>query len=190
MTQDAGQKKPKIFNQNAAIRGAIRRIFSRSPVKIAVLRKVRREIPRYNKDGSRGKKDAVQYQCNVCKSWVGSTKVEVDHIVPVIEVTERGFIDWNLFVDRLFCDEKNLQVICDPCHDKKTQVERMKRQALKDKVVLDLIEERLKSVWTIDEEKDLKKQVSKFLTKTKAPETKERALKLKAIIVNKLTKED
>jgi 5-methylcytosine-specific restriction endonuclease McrA len=183
-------KKKSPFNQNAAIRGAIRRIFSRSPVKIEVLKKVRREVPRYNKDGSRGKRDAVQYQCAVCKSFVGSTKVEVDHIIPVIEVNEKGFVDWNMFVERLFCGPENLQVICDPCHDTKTHDERMKRQALKDRVVLDEIEERLKSVSTIAEEKELKKQVSKFLTKTKAPETKERALKLKQILTYKITRED
>lgn len=190
MNKDVGQKKPKLFNQNAAIRGAIRRIFSRSPVKIEVLKKVRREIPRYNKNGSRGKRDAVQYQCAVCKSWVGSTKVEVDHVIPVIEVNEKGFVDWNLFVERLFCGPENLQVICDPCHDKKTAVERMKRQAAKDRIILDRIEERLKSAWTISEEKELKKQVSKFIKKTKALETIERAKKLKEILVTKITKED
>jgi 5-methylcytosine-specific restriction endonuclease McrA len=183
-------KKKPVFNQNAAIRGAIRRIFSRSPVKIEVLMKVRREVPRYNKDGSRGKRDAVQYQCNVCKSWVGSTKVEVDHIIPVIETNEHGFVDWNLFVERLFCGPENLQVICDPCHDKKTYEEQQKRQMAKDRIKLDQIEERLKTAWTVHEEKDLKKQVAKFLTKKKAPETKERALKLKTILIDKITRED
>ncbi len=64
MTENQQPKKKPPFNQNAALRGAIRRIFSRSPVKIEVLMKVRREVPRYNQDGSRGKRDAVQYQCN------------------------------------------------------------------------------------------------------------------------------
>lgn len=187
---DKIKKKKPPFNQNAAIRGAIRRVFSRSPIKIEVQRKVRREIPRYKKDGSRGKRDSVQYQCNVCKSWVGSTKVEVDHIVPVIETNEHGFVDWNMFVERVFCGPENLQVICDPCHDKKTHEEQLKRQAAKDKIALDQIEERLKSAWTLGEEKALKKQVNKFLTKKKAPETKERALKLKQIIINKINKED
>jgi len=184
------QKKKPPFNQNAAIRGAIRRIFSRSPVKIEVLKKVRREVPRYNQDGSRGKRDAVQYQCAVCKTWVGSTKVEVDHIVPVVEVNEKGFVDWNVFVERLFCGPENLQVICDPCHDKKTQIERMRRQAAKDRVILDEIEKEIQVAWSVSREVELKKQVSKFLTKTKAPETKERALKLKQILINKITKED
>lgn len=191
MNKDVGQKKkPRPFNQNAAIRGAIRRIFSHSPVKIAVLKKVRREVPRSRKDGTRAKRDAVQYQCFVCKSWVGSTKVEVDHIIPVIETNEKGFVDWNLFVERLFCGPENLQVICDPCHDVKTQRERQTRQAAKDKVSLDQLEEQLKSAWTVDKEKDLKKEVLKFLSKTKAPETRERASKLKQILINKIMKED
>ena len=99
-------------------------------------------------------------------------------------------MDWNTFVDRLFCKAEELQVICDPCHDKKTHDERMKRQAFKDRVVLDEIEKEIQVAWSVSREVELKKQVSKFLTKTKAPETKERALKLKQILINKITRED
>jgi len=91
-----------------------------------VLMKVRREVPKFNKDGSRAKKDAVQYCCGACGQWVGSTKCAVDHITPVIAV-ETGFVDWNDFVSRLFCGPENLQVICDPCHNAKTQAERIAR---------------------------------------------------------------
>jgi 5-methylcytosine-specific restriction endonuclease McrA len=187
--QQSPKKTPPPFNQNAAIRGAVRRLFSRSPVHTQVLMAVRREVPKYNKDGARSKKDSVQYLCNVCKNYVGSTHVEVDHIVPVIETNEHGFVDWNLFVERLFCKAENLQVICDPCHDKKTHEEQQKRQAAKDRIILDKLEERLKSAWTVHEETDLKKQVTKFLSKKKALETRERAARLKQVIVNKL-KED
>lgn len=121
----------KSWNQDVAIRGALRRVFSRSPLIRDVLFKVRREIPRYNKDGSRAKKDAVQYQCAVCKQWVGSTHVAVDHLVPVISVDD-GFVDWNEFVARLFCDASNLQVICEECHQKKTNAERAERNRKKD----------------------------------------------------------
>ena len=88
--------------------------------------KVRREVPRYNKDGSRGKKDAVQYRCGPCGKWEKSTAVSVDHITPVVAV-ETGFVDWNEFVARLFCGPENLQVICDTCHNSKTQSERIAR---------------------------------------------------------------
>ncbi|MGH7974921.1 MAG: HNH endonuclease signature motif containing protein [bacterium] len=184
------KKKRPPFNQQSAIKGAIRRVFSRSDVKKEILYKIRREVPRFNKDGSRGKKDAVQYQCKACKLWVGSTHVEVDHIIPVIEVNDQGFVDWNTYVERLFCGPENLQVLCDPCHDKKTHEEQQTRQAMKDKVALDAIEEKIKFAGTIHEERDLKKQLSKFLTKTKAPETKERAKRLKSVIIDRLTRED
>lgn len=123
-------KKRPPFNQNAAIRGAIRRTFSRSPVVREVLMSGRREIPKYNKDGARAKKNAVQYECQACNTWVSSTEIVVDHISPVIEDT--GFVDWNVFVDRLFCDKSNLQRICDPCHDKKTYEEKVRRLIISD----------------------------------------------------------
>ena len=119
-------KKRPPFNQNSAIRGSIRRMFSRSPVVREVLMQGRREVSKYNKDGSLAKKPAVQYQCEVCNEWVSSTKMAVDHKIPVISV-ENGFIDWNTFVERLFCAKENLQRICDPCHDAKTLKERWER---------------------------------------------------------------
>lgn len=125
-------KKRPPFNENAAIRSAIRRVFSRSPIVREVMFKVRREVPKYNKDGSRAKKDAVQYQCGVCKTWTKSTAISVDHIEPVVSVID-GFQDWNTFVKRLgFKVPENLQVICDDCHQKKTNKERFDRQFKQD----------------------------------------------------------
>lgn len=42
----------------------------------------------------------------------------MDHKIPVGQ-----FKDWNTYVDNLFCDEDNWQVICKPCHDIKTKEE-------------------------------------------------------------------
>ena len=134
----------KTWNQEAAIRGALRRTFSRSPVIREVLFKVRREVPKFNKDGSRAKKDAVQYKCNVCATYVGSTLVSVDHITPVVSVTE-GFVDFNTFITRLFCGASNLQVVCDSCHNTKTQAERISRLLLQYTKELDKLEDDLKN---------------------------------------------
>lgn len=132
--------KPKPpFNINAAIRSAIRRVFSRSPMVRDTMMKVRREVPKFNKDGTRAKKDAVQYLCGVCNEYVSSTKIAVDHKIPVIDV-DKGFVDWNTFVDRVFCDLSNLQVICDPCHQAKTNSERFERQFKRDIAVIDELE--------------------------------------------------
>ena len=122
------KKKPP-YNQNSVIRGALRRAFARSPLVVEKMQESRREVPRYNKDGTRAKKNWVQRQCEVCHTWVGSTKISIDHIDPVISVDD-GFQDWNEFVDRLWCNKlgkANLQRICDDCHDKKTAKERYER---------------------------------------------------------------
>lgn len=155
----------KTWNQQAAIRGALRRTFSRSPIIREVLFKVRREVPKYNQDGSRSKKDAVQYRCNVCQTYVGSTKVSVDHISPVVSVVE-GFLDFNTFIERLFCDQSNLQVICDPCHNTKTQAERIGRLTLQYGKELDELELQVKSktISTVEALKLLKKYLSKKKT--------------------------
>jgi 5-methylcytosine-specific restriction endonuclease McrA len=157
--------KPK-WNQQAAIRGALRRVFSRSPVIREVLFKVRREVPKYNKDGSRAKKDAVQYRCNVCLQYVGSTKVAVDHVTPVVSVDD-GFVDFNTFIQRLFCNEDNLQVICDECHTTKTNSERIERLTKQYSHELDLLENALaaKSQSSAEINKALTKYISKKKTK-------------------------
>ena len=181
------KKKPS-FNEDGALRGAWRRLFSRSPVYKEVLMAGRREVPRYNKDGSRHKVDSVQYSCQVCNQWVAAKFIEVDHIIPVIDIDDvSGKVkDWNVYKKRLFCEKNNLQRICDPCHDIKTFKERQHRQALKDKIALDPLAEQVKSVVSIAEAKDLKKQLKKFTTKTKSEEIRNRAeallLKLKDLL--------
>ena len=86
----------------------------------------RREVPKFNKDGSRSKKDSVQYQCQTCGEWVSSTKVSIDHVNPVVP-PDGSFDpkdpDWNMYIKRLWCDKSNLARICDSCHDRKTKAE-------------------------------------------------------------------
>jgi len=133
------KKKPK-YNENSAIRSAVRRAFSRSPLVQEVLRDIRTYRTRYNKDGSVAKKPHVDYECASCKRKFKGTEVAVDHIDPVIEI-DRGFVDWNTFIERLWCKKENLQVVCSyklkdmknhgnipSCHHTKTQQERAARK--------------------------------------------------------------
>lgn len=55
----------------------------------------------------------------VAKSVNKKNNVFVDHINPVGK-----FIDWNTFIEKLFCGEENLQVLCLECHKKKTKQEK------------------------------------------------------------------
>lgn len=74
------------------------------------------------------------YECAHCKEHVPPTiRVEgkakrvqnicVDHINPIIDPV-KGFLNWDDTIERMFCEEDNLQVLCKACHDIKTTEER------------------------------------------------------------------
>ena len=163
-------KKKVKFNQEMAIRGANRRLFARSPIVQQKLDESRQEFPRYKKDGTRAKKNWVKRQCEVCHEWVSSASISIDHVDPVVPPNgfPADFDIWdriNLFLRRLWCDISNLQRICDPCHDKKTQGERIARLYKKYMEELDMIEKVIDSK-NVDN-KVLKKELSKYIAKKK-----------------------
>lgn len=183
-------KKSPEFNVEREIRGAIRRVFVRSPIIREVLMAVRQEVPKFNLDGSRSKKDAVQYQCALCSLWTKSTEVSVDHIHPVVSV-EEGFIDFNTFVTRLFCSKENLQVICNVCHEKKTYKERIDRLSKQYTKELEKLAQTVADVvaWpagvTAAYHKELMKKLTTLASKKKVKELEpvaERAAALKATL--------
>lgn len=47
----------------------------------------------------------------------------VDHINPIID-PDVGFVSWDDFINKLFCEKDNLQVLCHACHSEKTNDER------------------------------------------------------------------
>lgn len=67
------------------------------------------------------KRQKYEYQCNVCKDWFKGTLIAVDHIKPVGSL--RNAQDLPNFVEGLFCEIDNLQVICTECHNKKTLID-------------------------------------------------------------------
>lgn len=71
------------------------------------------------------KRQKFEYQCNHCKDWFPEKKINVDHIVPAgsLNCSE----DLPAFVNRLFCETDNLQVLCETCHNVKTQQEKIKK---------------------------------------------------------------
>jgi 5-methylcytosine-specific restriction endonuclease McrA len=70
------------------------------------------------------KRQKFEYQCNTCKLWFPEKKINVDHMVPAGSLNTGQ--DLPGFVDRLFCEQDNLQVLCEACHDKKTKLEKQK----------------------------------------------------------------
>ena len=133
-------KKKSKYNQNSQIRSALRRTFSRSPIVREILNSARIEYDQYKKDGTIAKRKAVRYKCAICGKEFKSSEVSVDHIIPVIPVNSE-FDGWDNFIERLFCDKDNLQVVCSyklkdrnkhegrsSCHHIKTQEERRQRK--------------------------------------------------------------
>lgn len=73
------------------------------------------------------------YLCACCQQVVPVTIVDsngkrikyvsVDHRIPVVD-PEEGLVSWDKFINNLFCEVDNLQLLCKPCHDNKTSSER------------------------------------------------------------------
>lgn len=51
------------------------------------------------------------YQCAKCKLEFKSKEVEVHHIHPI-----NKFENWEIFIERLFCEKGDLMVLCKSCH--------------------------------------------------------------------------
>lgn len=70
---------------------------------------------------------ANHYRCAACEGLFVSSDVNVDHIKPVVD-PKKGFKTWDEYIDRLFCELSNFQVLCRPCHKEKTQKEKEQRK--------------------------------------------------------------
>jgi len=76
-----------------------------------------------------GKRQKYEYQCKKCKKWYPEKQINVDHIIPAGSLNCAQ--DVPLFVERLFCEQDNLQVLCVTCHDKKTLKEKQSKTKTK-----------------------------------------------------------
>lgn len=72
-------------------------------------------------------KMAMHYKCAKCKKLFVAADVQVDHIKPVVD-PKKGFVGWDDFINRIFCEIENLQVMCKPCHKVKTDKEKLERK--------------------------------------------------------------
>lgn len=72
------------------------------------------------------------YLCNGCGQVVTNSivvdgkrvkNIFCDHKDPVVDPLT-GFSGWDDFINNLFCEEQNLQLLCKACHDEKSREER------------------------------------------------------------------
>jgi 5-methylcytosine-specific restriction endonuclease McrA len=73
---------------------------------------------------------AQHYECNACREEFPAKEVQVDHRKPVVD-PKKGFIDWNTYIERMFCKKSNFQVLCKSCHKIKTDKEKKQANARK-----------------------------------------------------------
>jgi hypothetical protein len=66
---------------------------------------------------------AKHYTCNECRCAYPAKDVQVDHVSAIIDPAV-GFTSWDEKIDRLFCEKENLQVLCKPCHELKSNAEK------------------------------------------------------------------
>jgi len=93
------------------IRSGLRRMSMRWPPRNEVKNDARRP---YKGEDKRRK---FEYQCSNCKKWFKGADVQVDHIVEC--GTLKTAADLPKFVETLFCEKDNMQLLCKGCHMKK-----------------------------------------------------------------------
>lgn len=113
------------------LRSGLRRLSQRYPPLYAVLAKAKRSY-----DGP-NKRQKVCYECAECHGLFPGKEVAVDHIEACGSLTCKE--DVADFIDKLFCEESKLQVLCKNCHDFKTLMDKYgytKEEAIIEKQVI------------------------------------------------------
>lgn len=107
---------------NSFVTSALRAASRRWPPKYECLNEAKTEKKINTKTG----RLAQHFKCAACGNEFTSKDVQVDHTVPIGQ--ERS---WDEFVNLLFCEKENLQVLCLTCHKSKTKEENENRKRSK-----------------------------------------------------------
>ena len=120
-------KKPDNAKERGLIKGAIRRVFSRSELRRAAI--ARNEIPHFDLARPRAKKWVF---CDLCGEIFPKYLAQADHIKPVIPVDKAlDSMTWDELIENQWCDIANLQTVCKSCHNDKTKLENKERRRIK-----------------------------------------------------------
>lgn len=107
------------------VRGGIRRgLWEKHPIKLEMLTK---EVIMVDNTNPRSKKrfpKVKAYKCNMCKDIKRASEVEVDHLDGHHSLRSIEDID-NFIKGIVLVKKESLQILCKPCHNKKSYAERM-----------------------------------------------------------------
>ena len=106
-----------------------RKAFRYSDLYKQVLTSARSERKKYNKDGKPAKRPDVGYICAKCEGRFKQKDINVDHIKTVVPLHSKlQDMSFDEYAKAVFSDD--LQVLCKPCHHRKTAIEKRIRADL------------------------------------------------------------
>lgn len=119
-------KSPSNPKERNLIKGAIRRVFSRSE-----LRKQALELSRIDYTNPDRPRVTKWSRCTICKEPTPTYQIEIDHVVPLVPLDKKlEEMSWDEVVDRAWCDILNLKPVCKPCHKAKSKLENAERRRI------------------------------------------------------------
>lgn len=119
---------PSIWKTEASflsfVRGGIRRsLWNKSPIKLEFIKNNRIRVPNTNQRSKKRFPEVWAGVCYICKQQFPTSEMEVDHTTG--EYSLRKLSDLQSFVEGIVCvSNKDLGLICKPCHKAKTYAER------------------------------------------------------------------
>lgn len=127
---------PRMTRQDISLASsAIRRAFSRSELRRQVL-----AAGAINHSDPTRPRVKSWVRCNECKQPQAKSSVEVDHnkepVIPLdssLHAVVSSVGGWDCLIDRVWCHISNLQILCETCHDRKSQAENKIRRRNKKK---------------------------------------------------------
>lgn len=121
-------KNPKSNKERNLIKGALRRVFSRSELRRQALDAA---VVKEYSDPSR-KRVTRWGKCANCQKLEPAYLLQIDHKEPLIPINSSlEEMSWDQVIDGLWCDERNLEALCKPCHESKSKTENKERRRIK-----------------------------------------------------------
>ena len=118
---------PKHPKERNLIKGALRRVFSRSELRREAL-----ALSRIEHSDVERPRVTKWSKCTECEKPTPTYLIEIDHILPIVPLDKTlDDMTWDELVDALWCDIKNLRPVCKPCHKIKNKAEAAKRREFK-----------------------------------------------------------
>lgn len=121
-------KNPSNPKERNLLKGAIRRVFSRSELR----RKVLDDSVIIGYFDTTRPRVTKWCKCTNCGKMEPKYLMQVDHAHPLIPIHKSlEEMSWDEVIDNTWCHESNLKPICKPCHKTKTLAENKERRRLK-----------------------------------------------------------